>query len=70
LQSCYGLKLVERGPETEAVVDVLKVDQKWIKNIHMILSYRSGVDDALEAARGLILTAEGPCVVSFRFRHT
>ncbi|OAX43105.1 hypothetical protein K503DRAFT_234281 [Rhizopogon vinicolor AM-OR11-026] len=34
-----GLKLVERGPETEAVVDVL---EKWIKNTRKILSYRSG----------------------------
>ena len=50
------VKLVERGPETEAIVDVL---EKWTQKYPYDIILQKWVDDALEAARGLILAAGG-----------
>ncbi|KAG1827904.1 hypothetical protein EV424DRAFT_1555001 [Suillus variegatus] len=49
-----GLKMVERGPETEAVVDVLET---WIKKYPGDILLEKWTYDILEAARGLILAA-------------
>ncbi|KAG1842225.1 hypothetical protein F4604DRAFT_1938953 [Suillus subluteus] len=46
-----GLKIVERGPEPEAVVDVLET---WIKKYPGDILLEKWVYDTLEAARGLI----------------
>ncbi|KAG1844863.1 hypothetical protein F4604DRAFT_1662817, partial [Suillus subluteus] len=48
------LKIVERGPETEAVVDVLET---WIEKYPGDILLEKWVYDTLEAARGLILAA-------------
>jgi hypothetical protein len=47
-----GLKLVERGPEIEAVVDVFET---WIKKYPGDIILEKWVTDTLEATRGLIL---------------
>ncbi|KAG1843545.1 hypothetical protein F4604DRAFT_255426 [Suillus subluteus] len=49
-----GLKIVERGPETEAVVDVLET---WIEKYPGDILLEKWIYDTLEAARGLILAA-------------
>jgi hypothetical protein len=49
-----GLKLVERGPEIEAVVDVFET---WIKGYPGDIILEKWVTDTLEATRGLILAA-------------
>jgi hypothetical protein len=49
-----GLKLVERGPEIEAVVDVFET---WIKKYPGDIILEKWVTDTLEATRGLILAA-------------
>src|SRR6267154_5193905 len=49
-----GLKLIERGPETEAVVDVLET---WIEKCPGNIILEQWVNDILEAARGAILAA-------------
>ncbi|KAG1795525.1 hypothetical protein EV424DRAFT_1598569 [Suillus variegatus] len=49
-----GLKLIERGPETEAVVDVLET---WIKKCPGDIILEKWVDDILKAAQGVILAA-------------
>jgi hypothetical protein len=48
------LKLVERGPEIEAVVDVFET---WIKKYPGDIILEKWVTDTLEATRGLILAA-------------
>ncbi|KAG2158711.1 uncharacterized protein EDB93DRAFT_1076704, partial [Suillus bovinus] len=49
-----GLKLVERGPEMEAIVHVFET---WTKKFPGDVILEKWVDDTLEAARGLILAA-------------
>jgi hypothetical protein len=49
-----GLKLVEQGPEIEAVVDVFET---WIEKYPGDIILEKWVDDTLEAARGLIVAA-------------
>ncbi|KAG2126796.1 hypothetical protein DEU56DRAFT_758780 [Suillus clintonianus] len=49
-----GLKLVERGPEMEAIVHVFET---WTKRFPGDVILEKWVDDTLEAARGLILAA-------------
>ncbi|KAG1892207.1 hypothetical protein F4604DRAFT_1948665 [Suillus subluteus] len=49
-----NLKLVERGPETEAVVDVLEI---WIEKCPGDIILEKWVHDILEAAQSVILAA-------------
>ncbi|KAG1838200.1 hypothetical protein DFJ58DRAFT_861777 [Suillus subalutaceus] len=49
-----GLKLVERGPEMEAIVHVFET---WTKKFPGDVILEKWVNDTLEAARGLILAA-------------
>ncbi|KAG1744170.1 uncharacterized protein EDB91DRAFT_1050960, partial [Suillus paluster] len=54
-----GLKLVERGPETEAVVDVFK---KWIQKYPSDIVLQKWVTDTLEGARRGLIRAAGKAV--------
>ncbi|KAG1861518.1 hypothetical protein DFJ58DRAFT_777243 [Suillus subalutaceus] len=49
-----GLKFVEQGPETEAIVDVLET---WIEKCPGDIILKKWVHDILEAAQSVILAA-------------
>ena len=62
-----GLKIIERGPDTEAIVDVLQI---WIEKYSGNIILEKWVHDILQAAQGLILVSgKAVSTIYFILKH-